>query len=759
MRIWGMIGAAAVAARRKVSAVRPLRLRGPAASLTAWCLALVVTCAAGVALRAESGPFGIARAAELALAHGTDLHVPDSPADAPTDGTPTTPTTPTTPDGGSGNPSDLNAGKATYTLTLLTDGTSTGVVDASPSGGPVYPAKTVVTLTAKPAAAAEFVGWAGACAGVTTTCTVVVDADKKVTATFNLKTTKLRLSAVGGSISGVSASVGAQPQTCTDSCVWTYPINATSRVNLTAIPAQGYIFKEWTGGACLTSTSPTCPLTFDSDTAATAVFVPILRIGAVFSSAQPSSRSFLRFYNTGTAGASAVVTLYHPTTGQSLGRYTTPSILPGTAPQFFIGDIEAGLGMSPTAARPDYYAVAIESTMTGYFQHVLWRSSDGTLTNLTTCGSGVTIDGTKIANVHSSAFDSAYPSSVVVNNTGLAASGALLGVYNAASNVRLGTYTILSVPAGGRVVIPMKQIELAADIAASAAVPHYIVKIEALPAFTGFLQHLVSNVQAAVITDMTTVCSFSGNPATTVASTLYPALIYSTAQTGSQSFLRLYNSGTTAGTATVNLSDYATGRSLGQWTSPSIPGGAEQQVFIGDIESALPAGAAKPDYYAASIEAKFSGNVQHVLWRSSNATLTNLSTCAQAVTADPMKLAGVHSSLLNKQYPSSVVINNTGVTAVNGPTMALGVYDARDGKKLGSYPIPNVQPNSSTVVPITTIETQSGVTPADGMYHYVIKAETPFTGFLQHLVNNTTAGVVTDMTTACGLRATGAQAP
>lgn len=712
---------------------------------------LAAACAAGVGLRAESGAFGLARAAEFALAQGTDLPLPDAPADTPTD------STPVNPGGGATNPSDINAGPATYTLTLLTDGTSTGTIASDPIGGPVYPSKSQIRLTANPIAAAEFGGWAGACSGTSPTCTVLLDANKTVTATFNLKTTKLRLSAVGGSISGVGAQVGSQPRSCTDDCVWTYPINATSRVNLTAVPASGYIFKEWTGGACLSTTNPSCSLTFDTDTTATAVFVPIMRVGAVFSSAQPSARSFLRFYNTGTAGANAAVTLYNPSTGATIGKWTTPIVLPGTAPQYFIGDIEAALGMAATAARPDYYALAIESTMTGYFQHVLWRSSDGTLTNLSTCGTGVTIDGTKVANVHASTFDSAYPSSVVVNNTGQAAAGTVLGIYNASTNVRLGTYTILSIPAGGRSIVSVKQMEVAADITVTSTVPHYIVKIEPQPAFKGFLQHLVSNVQAGVVTDMTTACSFSGNPATTIASTLTPSLVFSTAQSGSRSFLRFYNSSAAAGTATVSLYDASTGKSLGQWTSPSVPAGSEQQFYIGDIESAIPAEVNKPDYYSTSIEAKFGGSVQHVLWRSSNATLTNLSTCAAAVTADPMTLAGVHSSLLNGSYPSQVVINNTGVTAVNGP--ALGVYDARDGTKLGSYPIPNIQPNSSTVVPVTVIEAQAKITPTDGMYHYVIKAETPFTGFLQHLVNNTTAGVVTDMTTGCGLRATGVVAP
>ena len=764
MRIWGTFAAAIMMAPRRTMTL--LRAQGEmrGGALAVWCFALVAVCAASVVLRAESGAWGLAHAAETASAQGTDLNVPDSPADTPSDGTPTTPGT---PDGGTTPGSDTNAGPSTYTLTVLTDGTSTGIVNQNPTGGPVRPAKSTVTLTATPAATAEFAGWAGACTGTALTCVVTVDANKTVTATFNIRTTKLTVTAAlgtstgGGTVSGVNTGgitgPGAPPsQTCDLACTWTYPFGAFTRVTLTATPAQGYLFKGWSGANCTGTTATTCAAVFEADTAVIALFAPILRVGAVFSSAQQSSRSFLRFYNTGTTAATASVTVYNPTTGQSLGQWTTPTIPAGAAPQYFIGDVEAGIGMGPASAKPDYYDIAVNAPMNGYFQHVLWRSSDQTLTNLSTCGSGVTIDGARLANVHASTFDSSYPSSIVVNNSGSAATGVVLGIYNASTNVRLGTYSILSIPVNGRVVVRMREIESAADITPSASVPHYIVKAESLPVFTGLLQHLVSNVAAGVITDMTTACSLAGNPAVTIASTLYPSLIFSTAETGSQSFLRLYNSGTTAGTATVTLYDYTSGQSLGQWTSPSVPGGAEQQYFIGDIESVLPAGATKPTYYAASVEAKFSGNLQHVLWRSSNGTLTNLSTCAAAVTADPMKLAGVHSSLLNADYPSQVVINNTGTTTLNGPLLSL--YDARNGTRLGTYTATSIAPNSQAVVPIATFETQAGVTPGEGMYHYVIKADVPFTGFLQHLVLNTKAGVVTDMTTACGLRATGAPA-
>ncbi|MSO97724.1 MAG: hypothetical protein EXR11_05835 [Rhodospirillaceae bacterium] len=52
---------------------------------------------------------------------------------------------------------------------------------------------------------------------------------------------------------------------------------------------------------------------------------------------------------------------------------------------------------------------------------------------------------------------------------------------------------------------------------------------------------------------------------------------------------------------------------------------------------------------------------------------------------------------------------------------------------------------------VSDIEASIGKPPAAGEFHYVIKAEGAFTGFLQHRVNNTKAGVVTDLTTACPL--------
>jgi murein DD-endopeptidase MepM/ murein hydrolase activator NlpD len=77
-----------------------------------------------------------------------------------------------------------------FTLTVNKTGSGQGTVTSSPSGidcGPTcsadFTSGAVVTLTATPATGSTFAGWSGACSG-TGTCTVTMDTDKTVTATF-----------------------------------------------------------------------------------------------------------------------------------------------------------------------------------------------------------------------------------------------------------------------------------------------------------------------------------------------------------------------------------------------------------------------------------------------------------------------------------------------------------------------------------------------------------------------------------------------
>ncbi|MDX2145390.1 MAG: DUF4185 domain-containing protein [Rhodospirillaceae bacterium] len=474
-----------------------------------------------------------------------------------------------------------------------------------------------------------------------------------------------------------------------------------------------------------------------------------LRVGTIFSTAQTASQSFLRFHNTGTVGGTVTVRLRDTTTGQLIATWTSPAFQAGSQQQYFIGTIESGAS-PPIAAKPAYYAISLEPSagLTGYFQHVLYRPADGTLTNLSTCDVGTTSGTTQVSGVHTSLLASGYPSSIAINNTGTAAASASLGVFNANNGSRLGTYTSASIPAGGQLIVPVTAIQTAINFTPNSVQYHLVVKIEG--AFTGFLQHLVNNVQAGVTTDMTTVCALSGAVSAAPSTSARAGAIFATTQAASQSFVRFHNTGTSAGTATMSLRHATTGQTLATWTSPSIPAGSQQQYFIGTIENGASQSFVKPSYYNIAVESQFAGYFQHVLWRPSDGTLTNLSTCDAGIKSDIAQISGVHSSLLAANYPSSVAIANTGAAAI---APKLGIYDANTGARLGTYTSASIAPGGQAIVSVTAMEAGAGIAPTAVQYHYVVKADGVFTGFLQHLVDNRQVGVITDMTTVCALAA------
>src|SRR5262249_7073511 len=83
---------------------------------------------------------------------------------------------------------------------------------------------------------------------------------------------------------------------------------------------------------------------------------------------------------------------------------------------------------------------------------------------------------------------------------------------------------------------------------------------------------------AAIAADQNNLTLFKSGELSCTAgavSGLQVGTVFSTSQVASQSFLRFFNTGTTAGTITATLSDYVSGRTLGQWSSASINPGAE----------------------------------------------------------------------------------------------------------------------------------------------------------------------------------------
>ena len=227
-----------------------------------------------------------------------------------------------------------------------------------------------------------------------------------------------------------------------------------------------------------------------------------------------------------------------------------------------------------------------------------------------------------------------------------------------------------------------------------------------------------------------------------------PAVFPAGQQTG-QSYLRVYNSGEAPGTVTITLRDPVTGGVLSEWKSPPIPPQAAPQFDIPTIEAAASAAFSIPALYSVTIHADISGYFQHVLYRPQDGTLSNLSACDTIAISIPIpRASNVHSALLNDGFPSSVVFFNTGEEAMSA---VVGLYDARNGNRLGTYTTPSIAPLAQVTVSVGAMESAIGVTPGAGMYHYNVKLDNAFTGIFQHLVNNRGAGLVTDMTTVCPL--------
>jgi len=155
---------------------------------------------------------------------------------------------------------------ATFTLnsyTVTTNRSGNGSITSSPAGidcrtaggtcSAPYLYGTSITLTATPDAGNVFTGWSGACTG-TGACTLTVEANKSVTATFvPLRTLTVAFS---GSGSGTVTSTSDTGISCTTGssigCTHDYP-NGTV-VSLSAVADWKSVFGSWTG---VTSSSGT----------------------------------------------------------------------------------------------------------------------------------------------------------------------------------------------------------------------------------------------------------------------------------------------------------------------------------------------------------------------------------------------------------------------------------------------------------------------------------------------------------------------
>ncbi len=163
-------------------------------------------------------------------------------------------------------PRSVTANFLLQQFTLTTSVAGNGTISVSPNT-PTYGWGTTAQLTAVPAPGVLFTGWSGDLTGTANPATLTFDGNKTVTANFQnicypLTTAVSPLN--GGNVTMVpSSSPGCNPNH--------YHYN--QEVTLTANPAAGYTFDNWSGGA--SGTNATTTITIQASTSVTANFQPL----------------------------------------------------------------------------------------------------------------------------------------------------------------------------------------------------------------------------------------------------------------------------------------------------------------------------------------------------------------------------------------------------------------------------------------------------------------------------------------------------
>jgi hypothetical protein len=161
------------------------------------------------------------------------------------------------------------------TLTVSSSGSGGGAVSSTPAGidcgstcSAPFPLGTSVTLTAAADSSSAFGGWGGDCGGTASSCTVPLDKDRSVTATFVSDTVTVTKAGTGsGTVSSVPAGVD-----CGTACSARFAPGTA--LTLTAAADAGSAFSGW-GGACM-DTAPACVVTTESDLGVTATFTRLI---------------------------------------------------------------------------------------------------------------------------------------------------------------------------------------------------------------------------------------------------------------------------------------------------------------------------------------------------------------------------------------------------------------------------------------------------------------------------------------------------
>jgi hypothetical protein len=167
------------------------------------------------------------------------------------------------------------AGTGTGSVTSTSSPASATQIDCGATCSVSYDAGTVVTLTATAAAGSVQTGWTGCDTVSGPTCTVTMNAARRVTATFALQTftltvTKSRLLTGNGTVTSSSSPASSSQINCGSTCSASYVSGTvvTLRVSLSFLS----IFNGWSG--CDTVSGTTCTVTMNRARSVNASFLP-----------------------------------------------------------------------------------------------------------------------------------------------------------------------------------------------------------------------------------------------------------------------------------------------------------------------------------------------------------------------------------------------------------------------------------------------------------------------------------------------------
>ncbi len=229
----------------------------------------------------------------------------------------------------------------------------------------------------------------------------------------------------------------------------------------------------------------------------------------VSSSAGALGESFLRFFNNSDEAGAVTVTMRDGLTGAVVATWTSPEVPARASRQFAARALESAAtpvaNPSSSIGNRTYFNLEVESSFTGFLQHVVWARGAGVFANLSSCESGFSQNTSLTPNVHASSIGG-YVSRLRFVNTGTTSDQATLVFYNASTGEDIGHWTSPTISSGASFEVTGPQLEAqtpSLKAAVTGGMSQYNIRLENL---TGYVQHVMENTAIGTLIDMTPKC-------------------------------------------------------------------------------------------------------------------------------------------------------------------------------------------------------------------------------------------------------------